>query len=169
VSLFEVILAVVVVGIVVSALAITFTTTVLHSADPMIRRQAQLIAEAYLEEILLKRFYDPNTNNVCPAPEGSRNLYDNVCDYNNINGDGGAAGEAPRDQFGNAIGALSAYNVVVAVTSAGATLGTLNNASVTKVLRVDVTVTGPNNTSIALSGYRTNYNCDALGDPGCKP
>lgn len=167
VGLLDTLLAVVIVGIVVSAVAMTFVTNVKSSADPMIRRQAQLVAEAYLEEILLKRFYDANTNNVCPAPEGSRNLYDNVCDYN------GLSDSPPKDQFGNTIAALSGYTASVTVvrdtTPGTLSLNNLNNSTVTKVLRVDVTVTGPNGTSIALSGYRTNYNCDTTGDPGCKP
>jgi hypothetical protein len=56
-----------------------------------------------------------------------------------------------------------------ATLSLGPAGGALDNSTVTKVLRVDVTVTGPNGTSIALSGYRTNYNCDTTGNPGCKP
>ncbi len=166
-GLLDVLLAVLILGIVASALAMGFVTNVKSSADPMIRRQAQLIAEAYLEEILLKRFYDSNTNNVCPAPEGSRNLYDNVCDYD------GVSDSPPKDQFGNAIAALSGYTASVSVVRdtapANLSLSNLNNSTVTKVLRVDVTVTGPNGTGIALSGYRTNYNCDAIGDLGCKP
>ena len=38
-------------------------------------------AEAYLEEILLRDYLDPDTSSVCPAPEATRDLYDNVCDY----------------------------------------------------------------------------------------
>src|SRR2546423_6677522 len=81
ISLIDIIAAILVIGIAVAAVVSVFTVTVQHSADPMMRRQAQLIAEAYLEEILLQKFYDPDTDNVCPAPEASRNLYDNVCDY----------------------------------------------------------------------------------------
>ena len=162
ISLIDTIAAVVVIGIAVAAVLGIFKTTILHSVDPMTRQQAQLIAEAYLDEILLQKFYDPDTDTVCPAPEASRNLYDNVCDYRNIN-------EAPHDQFGNAIAALAAYTVVVTVTRDNTVvLNTLNNGTVTNAIRVDVTVTGPNNASITLTGYRTNYNCNAAADPGCK-
>jgi len=162
ISLIDTIAAIVVIGIAVAAVMAIFKVTVQHSVDPMTRQQAQLIAEAYLDEILLQKFYDPDTDTVCPAPEASRSLYDNVCDYRNIN-------EAPHDQFGNAIATLAAYNVVVTVTRDNTVaLNTLNNASVTNVIRVDVTVTGPNNASITLTGYRTNYNCSVATDPGCK-
>ena len=165
IGLFDVIFAIVVIGIAVTAVISVFTVTVQHSADPMTRQQAQFIAEAYLEEILLQKFYDPDTDNVCPAPEGSRASFDNVCDYQSIN-------EAPRDQFGNAIAALAAYNVVVTVVRDNTVSlnGLTNNTgtSLYKVLRVDVTVTGPNNALATMTGYRTNYNCNVVTDPGCK-
>jgi len=141
-----------------------FVITAQHSADPMVRQQAQMIAESYLDEILIKRFYDPDTNSVCPANEGSRSLYDNVCDYNTL------PDTVVRDQAGNAIAALSAYNVAVSVDSgAGVTLNGVDNTGVTRVLLVTVTVTGPNATSMTLNGYRTNYECNTIGDPECKP
>lgn len=170
-SLVELVLAIVVMGIALAAATTLFVVTTRHSADPMIQQQAQLIAESYLDEILIKRFYDPDTGNVCPAAEGGgRSAYDNVCDYNNINGDGGAPGEAPRDQFGTAIAALSGYTVQVTVDNAASLNGT-TNADGIKVLRVDVTVTGPGGASVTLSGYRTNYECNSAAalDPECKP
>ena len=136
VTLLELIIAIVIVGISLAAVLSVFVITTQHSADPMVRQQAQMIAESYLDEILIKRFNDPDTNSVCPANEGSRNLYDNVCDYNTL------PDTVVRDQAGNAIAALSAYNV---------------------------TVTGPNNTAVTLDAYRTNYECNTVGDPECKP
>jgi len=169
-TLIELVLAIVIIGISVVAIMSVFIVTAQHSADPMTRQQAQLIAEAYLDEILIKRFYDPDTNNVCPVNEGGgpnlptdRDLYDNVCDYNTL------PDTDVRDQAGTAIAALSAYGVVVAVdSSVGVSLNGVDNSVVTRVLLVTVTVNGPNNTTVALSGYRTNYECNAAGDPECK-
>jgi MSHA pilin protein MshD len=161
-SLVELVLAIVVMGIALAAATTLFVVTTRHSADPMIQQQAQLIAESYLDEILIKRFYDPDTNNVCPAAEGGgRTAYDNVCDYNGLN-------EAPRDQFGTAIAALSAYTVQVTVANAGVALNGVDNTGVVRVLRVDVTVTGPASISVTVSSYRTNYECNTLGDAECK-
>ena len=167
VGLIDVIVAIVVMSIALTAVVSIFVVTTKSSADPMQRQQAQLIAEAYLDEILLKRFLDPSTGTLCPAPEASRVLFDNVCDYNNLN-------EAPTDQFGNAITNLSTYNVaVVVVTSnvpATLSLNTLNNTGVNKVVRIDITVRRPGAAGpilATLSGYRTNYNCNAVGQPGC--
>ena len=136
--------------------------TTQHSADPMARQQAQLIAESYLDEILIKKFYDPDTNNVCPGAAEARTAFDNVCDYHGLN-------QVPTNQFGTAIAGLSAYNVQVSVTTSGVSLNGVDNTSVIRILLVTVTVTGPNNTSVTLNAYRTNYQCNTTGDAECKP
>jgi MSHA pilin protein MshD len=165
-TIVELILAITIVGVALAGVATVFVTTSRHSADPMVQQQAQFIAEAYLEEILRQRFFDPDEDKVCPGPEAGRASYDNVCDYRNI------SNQAPANAFGTAIGALANYRVTVTLTSDGTvSLNGLNNNTGTglyRVVRVDVNVTGPNNTSITLSGYRTNYNCEAATDPGCK-
>lgn len=163
-TLVELIVAIVIVGISIAAVASVFVVTTQHSADPMARQQAQLIAEAYLDEILLQRFWDPDTNSVCPAPEASRTAYDNVCDYHT------GVAQPAADQFGNAI---AGYSVLVAVVPDGTvSLNGLANgpaANEIRVMRVDVAVTGPDNAVAQLSGYRTNYECNVSTDPGCKP
>ena len=59
-TLIEVVIAIVIISIAVSAVLMALTMTVGYSADPMIRHQAVAIAEAYLEEITLKAFVDPD-------------------------------------------------------------------------------------------------------------
>lgn len=161
-------IAVISVGLAGVLLVMNFTTR--HSADPMIRMQALLIAESYMEEIILKRFIDPPTaaaTNTCPTPEGGRTSYDNICDFNNFSTAGA------RDQFDNAIPGLESYNVAVTV-SAGGTLSVgpaanpVNNTGAIRVLRIDVTVTN-GDFSLPLTAYRLNYNCSTVGDAGCKP
>lgn len=164
-SLLELIMAITVVSVALVGVMSVFITTTKQSADPMVRQQGLLIAEAYLEEILLKRFYDPDTSTVCPGPEASRSDYDNVCDYNGLN-------QAPTNQFGTAVAALSNYTVQVTVIRDGTVnLNGLTNgpaANEIRVLRVDVAVIGPDGNSMTLSGYRTNYNCNVSADAGCK-
>jgi MSHA pilin protein MshD len=167
-TLIELIMAIVIIGVAVTGVLQVMTLTTQHSADPMIREQAQLIAEAYMEEILLKPFVDPTTSTVCPAAPAGRTNYDNICDYNGLN-DVGA-----RDQFGNAIAALASYTVAVSVISAGAALDSINNtgppiANGVRLLRVLVTVTGPAGTSVPLTGYRSDYDCDWGTGAGCQP
>jgi MSHA pilin protein MshD len=174
-TLVELVLAIAIVGVAVAAAMGAIVTIARHSADPMARQQAQLIAEAYLEEILLKRFYDPNTGTVCPAPEGTRGEYNNVCDYRNI------SAQAPASQTGAAISELAAYRVTVTVSPNSnpgnqaivINLGSLSNdygAGLIRVLRVDVEVTGPGDTVVRLTGYRTNYSCNTtIGPDQCRP
>ena len=106
-SLFELVIAITIVSVAIAGVMSVFVVTTQHSADPMARQQAQLIAEAYLDEILLKRFYDPDTNNVCPTAVETRGTYDNVCDYS------GLVQSPPQDQFGNAT--VSGFTVSVTV------------------------------------------------------
>ncbi len=157
VTLLEMIMAIVVVSIALVSVMSVFLVTTKHSADPMVVQQAQLIAEGYLDEILQKKFYDPETGTVCTGTTGgeSRSTYDNVCDFNGIS-------EQPTNQFGVTMG-LPDYTVGVTVVSNGVTLGTINNTGAVRVLRVDVTVTGPASLSVSLSGYRTNYECNPAG------
>jgi MSHA pilin protein MshD len=163
-TLIELIVALVIVGIAVAGVLTVYVSTVRRSADPMVQQQAQFLAEAYLEEILLKRFFDPETGLVCSGPaEAGRALFDNVCDYN------GLVDTPPQNQFGVALAGLAGYTVSVAVDAGGTVnLNGLNNAPAVRVLRVDVTVTGPNNVVSTLSGYRANYNCEAAANPGCR-
>jgi len=167
VTLLELVIAIAIVGIALAGAVSVFVVTTQHSADPMAQEQAQLIAEAYLDEILLKKFYDPDTGTVCTGTTGgeTRATYDNVCDYNGLS-------EAPTNQFGAAIG-LPSYNVAVSVVNSGVTLGTINNTGAIRVLRVDVTVNLQGAPSVVLSAYRTNYACNPAGtaiqQAECKP
>jgi len=169
-TLVELVVSIAIIATGVAGILGVMNLTTRHSADPMIVQQAQLIAESYLEEILLKKFYDPDTNNVCPAAEGSRASYDNVCDYNGLSNNTGAV-----DQLGGAVPGLESYNVTVTVTAdntvtLGSGLSQINNTGALRVLRVDVVVTHDTVTgmSVALTGYRVNYNCNLAADPGCK-
>jgi|1185.fasta_scaffold07729_4 MSHA pilin protein MshD len=168
VSLLELIIAIAIVGIALAGAVSVFVVTTQHSADPMSQEQAQLVAEAYLDEILLKKFYDPDTGTVCTGTTGgeTRPTYDNVCDYNGLS-------EQPTDQFGTAIAGLSSYNVAVSVVNAGVSLGAINNTGAIRVLRVDVTVSLQGAPAIVLSAYRTNYACNPAGTAAqqaeCKP
>jgi MSHA pilin protein MshD len=170
-TLVELVVFIVVVAVGISGILSVMTFTSRHSADPMVREQALLVAESYMQEILLKSFLDPSagTTRVCPVKEATRAAYDNVCDYN------GLADTGARDQLGNAIAGLSAYNVSVSVT--GNTTVDLNGitngpaANQVRVLRVDVEVRHSDSPdfSVFLTGYRTNYNCSAATDPACLP
>jgi len=180
VTLVELVMYIAIVSIGVAGILSVMTYTSRYSADPMLQQQALLIAESYMEEILLKRFTDPSSgaSQVCPTTlpykEASRASYDNVCDYHNLNDSAGAV-----DQLGNTVAGLTAYNVSIAVigdvgdaTALGPTVSQITNSGALRVLRVDVEVTHDDqpNFSLRLTGYRTNYYCDTsevTGNPGC--
>ena len=73
VTLIELIITIVVISIALTGTLVVISRTVGGSADPMIVRQAVGVAEAYLEEILLKPYYDPVLGaGVTPlGPEGT--------------------------------------------------------------------------------------------------
>src|SRR5262249_19237461 len=103
--------------------------------------QAVSIAEAYLEEITLKSFADPDGVD----GEANRVDFDDVDDYD------GLVDVGARDQFGVAIASLSQYTVSVAVVSSTALTGVPG----ADAKRVDVTVSYAPNVTVTLSAYRT--------------
>jgi MSHA pilin protein MshD len=144
-TLVELVITIVVIGIAAAALFSAMAAITGRSADPMLRQQSLAVAEAYLEEILLQPFAD-SSGAVCPSPPGSRASFDNVCDYNGLN-DNGA-----RDARGQAIAALAGYRVQVAVTAQ-----TWAGLTASNVLYVLLTVTDPAGQQLQLGGYRTRY------------
>lgn len=143
VTLVELVVAIVVIGIAASAILGVIASNVQRSADPMVRQQAVAVATAYLEEILLKPYEDPDGSD----GEAARTDFDDTDDYD------GLVDVGARDQFGNAIGPLAAYTVSVSVASSGA----LPSTGGGDVLRADVTVTRAPDVSFTLSGYRARY------------
>jgi MSHA pilin protein MshD len=142
VTLIELIVAMVVISIALTGVLLVINYTTLHSADPVLRHQAIAIAEAYMEEISLKNFADPDADG-----EGGRALFDDVDDYNNLVNNGAV------DQNGNAIVGLGNYTVSVTVVHqpygpVGLTV---------PGLRIDVTVVDPAGESLTLTGFRANY------------
>jgi MSHA pilin protein MshD len=143
VTLVELIVAITIVAIAATTILGTMATVASRSADAMVQQQAIAIGQAYLDEILQRWVVDPNGT---PANSG-RGSWDLVDQYN------GLVDVGARDQFGNAIAALSAYNVSVSVVTSTALTGI--PASATR--RIDVTVTRAPNVAVFLSGYRTSY------------
>jgi len=148
-TLIEVITTIVVLAIAAAALLGVFTGMIRGSADPMIQQQAVSVAEAYMEEILLRDFSEPDplTAETGGAEAGeTRATFDDVQDYNDL------PDLVVRDQNGNAIGALSTYSITVTVNA-----DSLNGIASADSLRIDISVDHPIIDPIVLSGYRTNY------------
>ncbi|MCP4490773.1 MAG: prepilin-type N-terminal cleavage/methylation domain-containing protein [Gammaproteobacteria bacterium] len=140
-TLIELITTIVILAVAATAIMGVFTSTIKTSADPVIQQQAVSIAEAYMEEILLKPFSDPDG-----IGGENRSNYDDVFDYDGLN-DVGA-----RDQDDNAIASLADYTVTVSVAN-DALNGIASADAALITVTADHTVLDP----IVLQGYRANY------------
>lgn len=179
ISLIELIVFIVIVGVGLAGITVTYDTVVRHSADPMVRKQALAIAESLLLEIEQQAFTwcDPqdanvvtatsaagcavaanNQNNVggpTPASEtrgNAANPFDNVADY-------GGFSAASSDILGG--NAVAGYTASVVITRVGG-VAPFAAFPADAVLRVAVTVTGRGE-AITLVGYRTRYAPNAAG------
>ena len=147
-TLIEMVMAIVVLASAVGGIMFSFVQNASSSADPMIQQQGIIIAQGYLEEVLLKPYSDPDGGETDSCEEGSRVLYDDVADYDCINDTAGA-----RDQFGVGFAVLASYNVEVNVTTVN--IGVPAETS----RRIDVIVTHDTDTNMntSITAYRTSY------------
>jgi MSHA pilin protein MshD len=173
-TLIELLMFIVVVGIALAAMLRVFVTATTASADPMIRRQQLAIAESLLREVQLMpiTWCDPDDANVgtatsavvsatgCAAtiessgPEGGETRYGPANYFDNVNDYAGLSMSGIRDLSNTAVSGLAGYTAGVAV--AAATLDSLTAGS-GDALKITVTVSGPDSSSIVLQGWRTRY------------
>jgi MSHA pilin protein MshD len=166
-TLIELIVFIVIVGVALSGVLTVLNYTTRHSADPLLRKQALAIAEAVLEEVMLQPFTwcDPDDanaatatgyagcttseNNLTPEAGETRGVtltpFDNVNDYNGLTTTTNIAGGG---------GALFTATVTVAQNS-------LNGIPADASLLITVSVTAGGET-VQLEGYRTRYAPNAL-------
>jgi prepilin-type N-terminal cleavage/methylation domain-containing protein len=137
VTLIELTVAIAVISLAGSALVGTLSYLSGQGSGYLLQAQAQSIADAYLSEITGKCFAD-----CLPGPEGNREQFDDVTDYNNLDT------LVAADEAGNVAGN---FRVRVNLTPGG--LGVL---PANAVWRIDVTVDYGNGFAIA-TGYRTNH------------
>jgi MSHA pilin protein MshD len=172
VTLIELILFIVIIGVALGGILGVLSFTARHSPDPVRRKQALMIAQALLEEVELAQFTycDPTSDNADSAdnasqchvhetfgPEpGESRPYDNVNDYggsptrfNDVNGN-------LVDVNGNAFG-VTGYSATLAIQpdTLGAIPGGVPDDP--DVLRITVTVNYDNGQSVQLDGYRARY------------
>ncbi|NVJ62353.1 MAG: type II secretion system protein [Gammaproteobacteria bacterium] len=160
-TLVEIIVALAVFSVALTALVVAFNPSVTGASNPVLQVRAAELGQAYLEEILGKRF-DENTpvgaqtrcgDGIAPACSGtlgadgeSRVNFDDVDDYNGLS-------EAPTDPLGNLKDRYSGFTVSVTVTYDGASIG-LNND---EAKRVDISVQRAGSPAYNFSVYKTNF------------
>jgi MSHA pilin protein MshD len=170
-TLVELVVFIVVIGIAASGVLLVMNYTTHHSADPQLRKQALDVAEALLEEVEMSGFTycDPQDANFMTAsspaacaslpenagPEpGNTRPYDNVNDYVTAFG---TPQSIVGDVTGNAALIPAGYSATLTETpeTLGGIISTASPAS-TNVLRLTVTVSYSGG-SVTLEGYRTRY------------
>lgn len=175
-SLLELIVAIVIIGIGVAGVFSVFSASVRGSADPLLAKQALSVAEALLEEVQLAAFtycrpndpkYVANPNfqaagsGDCTAgfvevtgPEaGDVRPFDNVNDYH------GLSLASISDVSGAPVPGLAGYSA--AITVADAALGTIA-AGAGEALHITVAVTAPDGKVYAVDGYRARHSPNAM-------
>ncbi|MDP2267020.1 MAG: type II secretion system protein, partial [Thiobacillus sp.] len=165
-SLIELLVFIVVVGVAVTGVVSVFSLNARSSADPVVRKQAVAIAESLLEEVLSKpyTYCDPDDANAetatspadcatmpetAMAPEADETRYSNLTPYDNVNDYNGFSMLGIRDMTGATVDGLGAYSASIQVQTAGA----FNGIPAGETLLVTVTVTAPGNHTVSLSGY----------------
>ncbi len=158
-TLIEMIIFIVVVSAALAGILSVMNTTVKSSADPMLRKQALAIAESLLEEILLKDYCDPDTVVAGSPPtcgvhtvEATRNLFDDVDDYNGYTTTSGIL-----DLTGAAVAGLGAYNISPAVSVTPVSAAENAQLNAVGVKKIVVSVTPAQGDTLVLTGYRANY------------
>lgn len=173
VSLVEVILFMVLVGIAAAAVLGVFAGTMKRSADPLIDKQALAIAESLIEEIRLMPFTycDPDDAQVTTAtaavigatgcattveaagPEPGETRYSTTAPFDNVNDyNGFALAGGIRDITNTVVPLLAAYSATVRVTPLA-----FGGVPAADALQIAVTVTGPGNRSVRLDSIRTRH------------
>ena len=136
-TLVELIVAIVVIGLAGAALVGTLSYLAGTGNASMLQAQAQSVANAYLTEILGKSFTP--VANALPV----RSQFNDINDYNGLDT------PTATDELGNFAGNFHVHVDVVA--------GTLNALPAVDVRRIDVTVDYGNGSQVVASGYRTNH------------
>ncbi|MDQ2821251.1 MAG: prepilin-type N-terminal cleavage/methylation domain-containing protein [Pseudomonadota bacterium] len=178
VTLIELILFILIIGIALAAILGVMNVTTRNSADPARTKQALMIAEGLLEEVQLARFTkcDPSGDvdasgnctipeawgQVAPEPVGPR-PYDNVNDYvaaANTATPAFNVGSVLSDANGRALN-VNGYTATVTITPdslgpSGSVVGAGGSAADTDLLRIRITVFFDSR-SLTLDGYRARY------------
>jgi len=166
-TLVELLVFIVIVGIAVDAMMAVFARLSTNSATLLADKQSQALAEGMLNEVMAQPYtfcdpLDPNASTATsplgctpgkaevPGPElgetrGGPVPFNNVNDYNGFSTTGDVLAGIPG---------LAAYNVSVSVAQAAAPISGVPAAD---ILLVTVTVTPPVGAPIHLEGVRMQY------------
>ena len=167
-TLVETIIVIVMVGALMAGMSVLFMENVGNSHKPYLRQKALAAANAYMDEILTKRWNEATPlgggcvitgsgNCTTPGAPGAvaigddgdtRSTYDDVDDFDGI------SGSPLQDSTGNNMPGYGGFTVDVSVVSPGSVW---NGIAVADVRLITVDVTSPGGEKISLSAYRANH------------
>jgi MSHA pilin protein MshD len=151
-TMIELIMFIVIVSVGLVGLLLVVNTVVKSSADPMVRKQSIAMADAILEEVLLKAYQNP-TGGVSSSSGNcatSRALFDDVSDYACFDGT-----TTETKIFGNQM--MASSTTVLPNTFWAKVVVSAATVSSVSMKKITVTVADPSGATYALSGYRGNY------------
>jgi len=174
-TLIELLMFIVVVGIALAAMLRVFVSATTASADAIIRRQQLAIAESLLREVQLMPFTwcdptsDANVETATSAagcaslaeasgPEAGQTRYGPSSYFDNVNDYDGFSMTGIRDLSNAAVSGLSGYTASVTVVPTA-----LETLAAAEALLITVTVIAPGDNvsnpkdAIRLQGWRTRY------------
>ena len=165
-TLIELVITIVVLGIALSALVSALTTGIGRSAQPMWESKALELSQAYLDEILAKKFDDGTplgggqvalvASPCTQSNEGqARAMFDDVDDYHGVV-------DAPPtlSDSGISMARYGNYRVEISVVCAGTELGSSNGSllsAVSLAKRITVSVGVPSGEVRSVSVYKGNF------------
>lgn len=150
-SLIELIMFIVIVSSALAGILLVMNQTSKGSADPLIRKQAMAAAYSLLEEIELQDAIAASGVASSPVTQANRaSAYHVVGDYNGF----ATTGVFAVADATSSSPVLAQYNAAVSVIPEAAAW---NGIPAGRVAQINVTVTGPNNTTIIATGYRAAY------------
>jgi len=179
-TLIELIVFIVIVSVSVAGVLLAINTATRSGTDPMIRKNAIAIAEGMLEEVSLMPFTfcdanDPQATTATSSavgaagctsaatvnaigPEAGETRYASATPFDHVDDYNGFSMNPIVDITNTAIGTLTSYSatVSVAATALGSIAATDAQGQANALL-ITVTVSGPQNTTVVLQGYRTKH------------
>ncbi|PIE44078.1 MAG: MSHA biogenesis protein MshD [Gammaproteobacteria bacterium] len=178
VTLVELVITIVILSIALVAVVSVYSKAIGQSADPVIYAKSVEIGQAYMDEILTKRFDEtspvggvpatpvgsltPVANLGPDAAETSRNLYDDVDDYD-FAADGTPEFSTLALVTGGGSGQYVNYSIEVRVayvnlaSGSGELSGLGLSAANSSVKRIDLIVSNPLGTPVTFTAYKGNY------------
>lgn len=179
-SLVELVIFIAVVSVTMAGVVGALSYMMGHSADPMARKQSLAIAESVLQEIMQMPFTycDPDDANAStansmadctvaqnsltgPVPStesrySASEPLDNVADYAGFAMPDTQCAGICRVGDTTPVAGLNSYQVSVQMAAVGGT-GAFAGVPADDALKITVTVNGPANARVSLSGYRVRY------------